>query len=249
MFARELADAQHADDIGGGVTVVTRSGACCRRIFIVGALTERRGGRGEVMHARIADPTGAFEILTRRQFPDAAATLRYIEPPAFVAVTGHVRLSARHSRTRISVLAEALQVSNRTARDLWVLRTADLTLGRLERIRAALQGGSRDPGIEAAIRHYNPTDADIRELAGMVKAALATVPGRVSAGEIRPLAAREILLEILREHGGVRGISTDRAVALGVQAGLTPGAASQAVHELLSAGECYAPSAGSIRLI
>ncbi|NLA39286.1 MAG: hypothetical protein GX882_07920, partial [Methanomicrobiales archaeon] len=45
------------------------------------------------------------------------------------------------------------------------------------------------------------------------------------------------------------GIPIDDAVALGVCSGLSAREARRALEELLTAGECYQPTAGMIKLI
>ena len=60
------------------------------------------------MQARIADPTDTFRVSADWRNPDAVETLGYIEPPAFVAVTGRATLvgsgpgHTRRWRSRLS---------------------------------------------------------------------------------------------------------------------------------------------------
>jgi len=246
VFAQDFSAARHTADSGdgrGGSYGVTPGAAWCRRLFIVGALTEKRGS-GDVMQARLADPTGAFQVSVDWQSPDAVETLGYIEPPAFVAVTGRATLTGTGERACATVEAEALSVVNRTARDLWMLSTAGATLDRLE---ALLDG--RDERASAARRLYGTTDEDIRGMAAMVRTALATVRPDIAVGEIAPLAARDLLLDALEGEGGARGVEFEDAVAAGVRAGLSARDARAALEELLAAGECYQPASGMIKLI
>ena len=243
VFARDFSAARHTADPGDGrgdSYVVTPGAAWCRRLFIVGALTGRRGS-GDVMQARLADPTGAFLISIDWQSPDAVETLGYIEPPAFVAVTGRPVLTGTGITT---VEAEALLVVTRTARDIWVLATAGATLERLEALR-----DGRGERAAAACRLYGTTDEDIREMAAMVRTALATVRPDTAIGEVLPLVARDLLLDALEGEGGARGIGLEDAVAAGVRSGLSAREARAALEELLAAGECYRPSSGMIKLI
>ncbi|NLB01703.1 MAG: hypothetical protein GX837_12240 [Methanomicrobiales archaeon] len=243
VFARDFSAARHTADAGdsrGSPYVVTPGAAWCRRLFIVGALTERRGS-GDVMQARLADPTGAFLVSVDWQSPDAVETLGYIEPPAFVAVTGRAVLVG----TRIATVeAEALSVVTRTARDLWVLSTASTTLERLDALR-----DGRGERAAAARRLYGTTDEDISGMAAMVRTALATVRPDIAVGEIVPLIARDLLLDALEGEGGARGIGLEDAVAAGVRSGLSPREARAALEELLADGECYQPASGMIKLI
>ena len=247
VFAREFSAARHTADSGDGSYVVTPGGAWCRRLFIAGALTER-GGSGDLMWARIADPTGTFRVTADWQNPNAVETLGYIEPPAFVAVTGRATLVGSGPRAYAAVDAEAVNVVDRTVRDIWVLMTAGATLDRLETLRAALAGGG-DDRTGTAVRFYGATGERIREMAGMVRTALASVRPGIAVGEIAPLAGRDLLLAALEGGGGARGIGIEDAVAAGVRSGLSAREAQRALEELLAAGECYQPASGMIKLI
>lgn len=250
VFARDFTAARHTANSGDGRNgpyVVTPGGAACRRLFIVGALTEQRGS-GDLRQARIADPTGTFRVTADWQSPDAVETLGYIEPPAFVAVTGRATLTGSGERAYATLEAEALSVADRTARDLWVLAAAASTLDRLETLRAALRGGG-DERAQNVLRLYGTTDADIRGMAGMVRTALASVRPDISVGDIVPLAGCDLLLAALENEGGTRGIAVEDAVAAGVRSGLSARDARTALEELLAAGECYQPASGMIKLI
>jgi RPA family protein len=151
VFAQDFSAARHtADSRDGrdGSYVVTPTGAWCRSLFIVGAVTERRGS-GDLVQARVADPTGTFRVTADWQSPDTVETLGYIEPPAFVAVTGRAVLTGSGPRAQAAVEAEALCAVDRTVRDLWVLETAGATLDRLE----ALRDGN-DERTATALRLY-----------------------------------------------------------------------------------------------
>ena len=242
VFARDFSAARHTVDSGDGSYVVTPTGAWCRRLFIVGALTEKKGS-GDVMQARIADPTGTFRVTADWQSPDAVETLGYIKPPAFVAVTCRATLTGSGSRAYGVLDAEAINVVNRTVRDHWVLATAGAMLDRLE----ALRGGG-DERAATALRLYGTTDEDIRDMAGMVRTALASVR-HIAPGDIEPVIGRDLLLTALGDEGGARGIGLDDAVAAGVRSGLSARDAKSALEELIAAGECYLPTSGMIKLI
>jgi len=246
VFAQDFSAARHtADSRDGrdGSYVVTPTGAWCRSLFIVGAVTERRGS-GDLVQARVADPTGTFRVTADWQSPDTVETLGYIEPPAFVAVTGRAVLTGSGPRAQAAVEAEALCAVDRTVRDLWVLETAGATLDRLE----ALRDGN-DERTATALRLYRTTEEQVREMAGMVRTALESVRPDIAVGEIVPVAGRDLLLSALEEEGGMRGVSLDDAVAAGVRSGLSAREARAALEELLAAGECYQPATGMVKLI
>ena len=51
-----------SDDAGSPAWVVTPGGAWCRSLYLCGALTEV-AEIADVLHCRLADPTGAFDIV------------------------------------------------------------------------------------------------------------------------------------------------------------------------------------------
>ena len=247
VFAREFAAARHTAESGDARYVVTPGGAWCRRIFIIGALTERRGG-SDIMQARIADPTDTFRVSADWRNPDAVETLGYIEPPAFVAVTGRATLVGSGPRAYAAVEVEAVNVVNSTVRDLWVQRTAAVTLDRLEGMRAALEG--RDGGrMATAIRLYGIGEAEIQGMAGMVRTALGSLRSGVPLDDIAPVIGRDLLLAALREGGGGQGVPLEDAVVLGVRSGLSARDARAALEELLAEGECYQPTPSMVKLL
>jgi hypothetical protein len=144
--------------------------------------------------------------------------------------------------------AEALRVVDRTARDLWVQKTAGTTLDRLIALGEALSGDG-DERAATTLRLYGTTEEAIRDMAGMVRTALAVVrPGTVP-GDIGFVPRRDILLDALEEEGGTRGVPVEDAVAAGVRSGLSAREARAALEELLAAGECYQPASGMVKLI
>ncbi len=247
VFARDFAAARRTVDSGDGYHVVTPGGAWCRSLFIVGAVTERRGS-GDLVQARVADPTGTFRVTADWQSPDAVETLGYIEPPAFVAVTGRAVLVGSGSTIHAAVEAGAVCAVDRTVRDLWVIETAGATLDRLEGLKTALGNGG-DGRAVISLRLYGTTEEDLRGMAGAVRTALASVRLDIPVGDIAPVLGRDLLLAALEERGGMRGIGIEDAVAAGVRSGLTAREARRALEELLAAGECYQPALGMVKLI
>lgn len=251
VFARDFTAARHTVDDRDDPYVVTPGGAWCRRLFIVGALTARRES-GDVMQARVADPTGTFQVSADWQNPSALETLGYIEPPAFVAVTGQAILIGSGPRAYAAVDVEAINAVDRTVRDIWVLTTADVTLDRLEGMQAALalgSGGGVDDRIATAIGLYGTREEEIQGMAGMVRTALASVLPDITLDDITPTAGRDRLLAAIGEEGGEEGIPLEDAVALGVRSGLTAQDARAALEELLAEGEFYQPAPGILKLI
>ncbi len=219
LFAGEMARTTEFD----GETFLSPTGARGRRVFFTGALTAVRAAGGRVT-ARVADPTGTITVAAGWR-GEAADSLRSIEPPAFVAVSGTLAVSGGE----VTLVPEAVARVEKPVRDLWVLRTADLTLGRIEALAAA--------------------DGDAGEIAGMalmVRAALSSVPEGPAGGATQD--ARSLLLSLLEECPGRRGSEEDLFARAG-ERGVGRAAAEAALYALLEEGECYTPSTGQVRLI
>jgi len=219
LFAGEMVRTTIFDD----ETFLSPTGARGRRVFFTGALTAVRAGGGRVT-ARVADPTGTGTVAAPWR-GEAAAALRSIEPPAFVAVSGALAVSGGE----VVLVPEAVARVERPVRDLWVLRTADLTLRRIEALAAA--------------------DGDPEEIAGMaqmVRAALSSVPEESAGGETQD--ARALLISLLEECPGRRTAEEDLFARAG-ERGVGRAAAEAALDALLEEGECYTPSTGQVKLI
>lgn len=251
LFATEFNRSDLVESSGGPQgqpTLLTPTGLSLRRLTIVGALTEVEGKASDFVHARVADPTGAFTLRSGWHRPEVTGALAKIEPPAFVAVTASPLLPSRSPASRLVLLPEAVAEVDRVARDIWVIMTADMTLARLGRLRVALAGTRQEPALDRVIAHYRITPAFLMELADMVGKALETVSaaGTKTKGDgIDPmelvlafLATRPkeaIPLEAILGELGRHGIGTE--------------AGTRAVNELLAEGECYMPRKGSVRLV
>ncbi|MFW5637691.1 MAG: hypothetical protein ACOCG4_00340 [Methanoculleus sp.] len=241
VFAREFTAARHTVESGDASYVVTPAGAWCRRVFVIGTLTSRRGS-GDVMQARVADPTDTFRVSADWQNPDAVETLGYIKPPAFVAITGRAALMGSGPRAYTTIAAEAITVVDRTARDLWTQKTAGVTLDRLEALERGLSGDG-DERIRATIGLYGTTEEDVRDMAEMVRVALESLRPDIAPWDVAPLIGREILLAAL----GSEEISESDAIARGVRSGLSAREARRALEDLIAAGECYQPTPDTVK--
>lgn len=220
LFAGEMVRTTVPD----GETFLSPSGARGRRVFFTGALTAVRAAGGGVT-ARVADPTGTVTVAAGWR-GDAADSLRSIDPPAFVAVSGALAVS----RGEVVLVPEAVVRVEKPVRDLWVLRTADLTLRRIEALAAA--------------------DGDAEEVAGMTRmvgTALSSVP-EGPAGGAAARDARALLISLLEECPGRRTAEED-LFARAEERGVGRATAEAALNALLEEGECYTPSAGQVRLI
>jgi len=232
----------------GQPSLLTPTGLSLRRLTIVGALTEVEGKSGDFVHARVADPTGAFTLRSGWHRPEVTGALARIEPPAFVAVTASPLLPSRSPAPRMVLLPEAVAEVDRLARDTWVITTADMTLARLERVRAALAGTGQEPPLDEVVAHYRITPSLLMELADMVGKALETVSAAGTKTKGEGMAPKELVLAFLATR-------PKEAIPLEVilgelgRHGIGTEAGTRAVNELLAEGECYMPRKGSVKLV
>ncbi|WP_248897732.1 RPA family protein [Haloplanus halobius] len=139
VFAREFNDASHtfkeSDDERAPVYLLLPTGERANRVFLVGTLTEKEdvGEDDEYWRGRIVDPTGTFFVYAGQYQPDAASTLRDLEPPAYVSVVGKPRTyETDDGSVNVSVRPESITPVDATTRDRWVVETATRTLERID---------------------------------------------------------------------------------------------------------------------
>ncbi|WP_299335926.1 RPA family protein [Haloplanus sp.] len=167
VFAREFNDASHtfkeSDDERAPVYLLLPTGERANRVFLVGTLTEKEdvGEDDEYWRGRIVDPTGTFFVYAGQYQPDAASTLRDLEPPAYVSVVGKPRTyETDDGGINVSVRPESITAVDATTRDRWVVEAATRTL---ERVAAVDDEGNEYARM--ARDEYDLPVADYRETA------------------------------------------------------------------------------------
>jgi hypothetical protein len=138
VFATEFNDAgytfKESEDERAPVYLLLPTGERANRVFLVGTLTEKEdvGEDNEYWRGRIVDPTGTFFVYAGQYQPEAASTLRDLEPPAYVAVVGKPRTYETDDGTvNVSVRPESITEVDASTRDRWVVETSDRTLDRI----------------------------------------------------------------------------------------------------------------------
>jgi RPA family protein len=225
----------------GGDRVLTPSGACCNLIFLVGALTETEQRGPDRWYGRVADPTGVFEVRADHPDPVQYQAIRQIEPPTFVTVMGEAQFFSGQKNSEPGLFLLQIQESDRMIRDRWILRTAEISYGRLVTLSEVIRSGSGPAGYTEAVCKYNITDKDIREMAGMICQALNSL---VQTAEKIPDKERikEQILTIIRESAGRKGITLSDLVVTAGQSGIGEREVREAVRGLLEEDECYQPA-------
>ena len=232
---------------GSAAWVVSPSGAVCREVFLAGALVEVNE-QGGMLSARVADPTGGFDLACSANAPAIAGVIRQIPLPSFVSVAGRTQLFRRDGSTAVTVRPELVQVIHRRTRDGWIVTTASATLERLEEMHRALAGSGTDPRSARVRTHYGVIERDLDELAQMAVTALSTV--RQAAGPSAPQAdPRELILGFIRAAPGPKGVAVQDIIDMAGGQGISREGALAAVESLIVEDECYQPQKGFVRVL
>ena len=218
IFAAEYAQSQRGEK---DVRILS-DGSICRRMFMIGALTEISGTPGNVMRARCADPTGAFTVKIFPEYSEAAQTLSELSPPLFVAV------HAKPAGGLMTLRADTLCPVERHVRDAWVLETIGMTLRRMEQ-SPALPSENRNTLLSALQR------------------ALETVPETSAQESAKDYS--KIILSILEIESGPGGMPLCDLLKRAEQSGIAYDHAKLVVESLCENGECYQPKQDLVRLL
>ena len=233
------------EDSGNPAWVVTPGGAWCRFMFLSGALTEVIE-LGDMVHPRIADPTGVFNMMIGGRNTSLAETFCKLPVPSFVTVTGRAQMYLKHGEAILSVRPDNVLVVDRQVRDQWVLATAKSTLGRLRYLHLAIRGTCPDERILTAVRHYSITKTRLQEMAVMVESAVQTVrPPDYTVPA--PSDVRMLVMEFMRAGSGQRGISVDDIIRQAAVCGVSQEAVLAAIESLIIDDECYQPQKGFVK--
>jgi RPA family protein len=245
-FNRSTLTIQKSDREGSRF-VVTLGGARCNLIYLSGALTEI-SENGDMLWLRISDPTGVFNVVIGNMQTELLSMARKIPVPSFLTIVGKVQMYQRQGSYTVSVRPESVQIADRSVRDSWVLRTADMTLDRLERLVAAMRGETNDPPNQRVVEHYRLTPKKVQELVEMVELALSTIQVSVAPAESPP-QPDELILSIIKEHQGIRGITIEEVITIAGLEGVMADTAREVIRDLIRRDECYQPQKGIIKLL
>ena len=250
FFAGEFCQSTRSEpgeDAKSPAWVVIPSGAYCRQVFLAGALTEVHEV-GDLLVARLADPTGGFDLVCSGKNTPVAETLLRIASPSFISVSGRAQMYRRGTDTILSIRPEHILGIDRLTRDQWVLTTADATLRRLEQVRLALRGECTDERVTGAARYYQMTPARLSELTAMVEGAVMSVkPVETVPGEGPDV--RSLITDFLKTRGGPRGVAVQEIIDTLAANGVFQDVVLAAIEALIVDDECYQPQKGFIRLL
>jgi len=243
IFAGEYCRARvaRADFTGEYPALLTPGGMICRLLFLAGTLTEKEQNGGDYFYGRVADPTGVFEL--RKVRPDAGlqAAISGIDAPAFVTVLGHARMNTTCVNPAPYIELLEIREVDRTIRDTWITRTAELTCERLTLMKKALESGKGSNEFVQAISEFQLSTSSIGKLAEMACNALDQVADGSGKDAIKT-EVKEKVLSIIRESAGKKGIPLDELIMLAGKSGIGETVARQAIRTLLEEDECYQPA-------
>ena len=194
------------EDEKSAAWVVTPSGASCRQVFLAGALVEVQE-QGDMLAARVADPTGGFDLVCGGKNTALAESIRKIPLPSFISVSGRAQLFRKEGKTVLTIRPDQVHVIDRRVRDQWVMTTANSTLARLKLVHCALKGTCTDSRILQACSHYSLTVKELGELADMVAGALSSVRPAQETDNAEQADPREMIIEYIRTASGPRGVA------------------------------------------
>ncbi|HEX3001263.1 MAG TPA: hypothetical protein VHN82_02675 [Methanoregula sp.] len=245
-FSRStLAGPSGEDGSMGGV--VTPTGACCRQVFFAGVLTEANES-GDMARCRVADPTGAFDLISWRKgaLNEAIAA---IPIPSFVAVTGLVRMNQNRGPGSPAIRPDQILPIDRATRDQIYLSTAEHTLSRIGQMHLAVTGVCSDETLRRAIRHYTTTSKNLHELVQIVE----RVVEGIRPPEVAPVTVASDVMADVRElignAPGPQGIAVEEVIAVLAGKGISKEAVLASLESLIVDDECYQPRKGYVRLL
>jgi hypothetical protein len=215
-------------------------------VYLCGALTEVVE-TADVLHCRLADPTGAFDIVSGGRRAAITEQIKSIPVPSFIGVSGIAQLYRRNGGYAISIRPEYVQVIDRAVRDRWITVTADMTIARLEQLLAALEGNTGDSRAYSVIRHYGLTSDRLREITTMTEGALASIH---TVSTIPPAAQADIsaiILDIIQAKSGPRGVAVQDVIEEAAVGGYTQDAVLAAIGTLVTNDDCYQPQKGYVK--
>ncbi len=235
-------------DPAGDPGVVTPSGASCGQVILSGVLMEVHE-ENDMLYARMADPTGGFDLVCSSRNPGVSEILRAAPRPSFIEITGRVRVSRNTPAVTLAVRPDMVRQVDRKARDRWILKTARETIRRLSLVRDFIASPSgNDDCIAAAARHYRPSAADLDALAAMTEVAVDGIAPPETGSDAQP-DPRLLIIDILKASPGPRGVPVEEIIETLGQKGVFQDIVLKSIEALIVEDECYQPQKGFIRLL
>jgi hypothetical protein len=199
-----------------------------------------------MLRCRLADPTGAFNLVIGGRNSPLAGQFRKIPVPSFVTITGRAQMYRRNDSVDLSIRPDQVMVVDRAVRDQWTLETAQATLERLEKVYLAMQNRCTDAHILTAYRHYAHTSEHLHALAGMIACAVQGIKPPEYTAPV-PSDARELVMEIMNSSSSPRGIAVEEIISQAGERGIAQAEVLSAIESLIVDDECYQPQKGFVK--
>jgi hypothetical protein len=244
-FSRSTLTVPGEDD-KSAAWVVTPSGAFCRKVFLAGALMEVQE-QGDMLAARVADPTGGFDLICGGNTTALAESIRKIPLPSFVSVSGRAQLYRKEGKPLLTIRPDLIQVIDRRVRDQWVITTAIATLARLELVHQVQKGTCADSRTLQAYSHYSLTIKDLGDLAALVAGALTSVRPPREMDSVLPADPREMVMEYIRTTSGPGGVAVEAILEMAQMKAVSRESVLAALESLIVEDECYQPQKGYVK--
>ncbi|WP_146199722.1 hypothetical protein [Methanospirillum stamsii] len=243
VFAFELDTIDFIYDSGATSSFITPSGLKFTHFWMVGALTSCSSSKkGTII--RIADPTGVITLHMKYQSNGMNVDPSDLDPPLFLSITGYGEKNPDQNEKLIRWTIETSRIVTRQERDLWILSAADTLTKRLQETNTAIQTGNGTKSIQSALSHYHVRQEYLKKIAELTKKALEVIKEPGPAVE-----PAELILSIIKEYSGPKGINTDDIYRYTRKAGLSDEQVKETIHSLVAEDEVYQPSPGYIKLL
>lgn len=150
------------------------TGGLANRVIFIGTLTEKTqtGDGDDNWRGRITDPTGSVYVYTGQYTTEAAAKLRELDTPEYVAVIGKPNtFDTDDGDTLISIRPESISVVDKADRDTWVAEAISDTLDRLDKYEGSefdvteedIENGSGNRNYSVPIQYGTDMQSQILE--------------------------------------------------------------------------------------
>lgn len=222
--------------------LLTPTGLIVRRIWMTGALTSYESLRqGNVI--RIADPTGVLSLSIKPQALENIDPSDLV-PPLFLAITAIVEKASGQDGKKVRWVIETCRVATRQDRDNWIIAATDSLLARLHDMNLLLVTGKGEEPLLQAQSHYHIQQNHLKILAEHSNKALKVIkePGP-------PIEPSELIISIIREYAGPRGLHMDDIYKYTRRATLADDVVRDTIRNLVAEDEVYQPSPGYVKLL
>ncbi|HQC00255.1 MAG TPA: hypothetical protein PKX11_06855 [Methanospirillum sp.] len=222
--------------------VISPTGRNIKKIWVTGTLTSYEPGRhGDII--RVSDPTGAANFFLRPHAPEGYEK-EDLAPPLFISITARPEKETGSSNTGIRWVVEALKITTKQDRDAWIVAAASSLIQNLWMMKSSLNSEEGDPQVREAQRHYRTRNEQLKFFAENAEKALRVIkePGP-------PIDPAELILSIIKEQSGPRGVHLDDILKGTRREALADDIVRDIIRALVLEDEIYQPAPGYLKLL